>query len=149
METGPPHTCRRKEWPLSVTCASFSPVGTSPFLLQSLRCLPWCPLMILEWPPMVPCSSAPIWCKEIERREGTGLCAGFPHSQPAKQAGLSRLQQGVENFPFSKAGCGVIQKGSHWNLLSFLRYPPQSHSIHSFQSLPLEESISVLPSFQE
>lgn len=34
-------------------------------------------------------------------------------------------------------------------LSSDMVYPPQSHSIHSFQSLPLEESMSVLPSFQE
>ncbi|XP_040610664.1 signal transducer and activator of transcription 6 [Mesocricetus auratus] len=34
-------------------------------------------------------------------------------------------------------------------LSSDMGYPPTSHSIHSFQNLPLEESISVLPAFQE
>lgn len=64
-------------------------------------------------------------------------------------AGFFRLQQGAKNFPFSEAGCGVIREGLNWTLLSFPRYPPQSHSIHSFQSIPLEESMSVLPPFQE
>ncbi|KAK7810752.1 hypothetical protein U0070_027480 [Myodes glareolus] len=34
-------------------------------------------------------------------------------------------------------------------LSSDMGYPPPSHSIHSFQSLPLEESINVLPAFPE
>lgn len=34
-------------------------------------------------------------------------------------------------------------------LSSDMVYPSQSHSIHPFQSLPLEEPISVLPAFQE
>ncbi|EGW02263.1 Signal transducer and transcription activator 6 [Cricetulus griseus] len=34
-------------------------------------------------------------------------------------------------------------------LSSDMGYPPPSHSIHSFQNLPLEESINVLPAFQE
>lgn len=34
-------------------------------------------------------------------------------------------------------------------LSSDMGYPPASHSIHSFQSLPLEESINVLPAFPE
>ncbi|XP_051026229.1 signal transducer and activator of transcription 6 [Acomys russatus] len=38
---------------------------------------------------------------------------------------------------------------SSMQLSSDMVYPSQSHPIHPFQSLPLEESISVLPAFQE
>lgn len=68
------------------------------------------------------------------------------------------LKEGIflsmKGIPRSEVGGGGVQeKGWHQRvLLSFPRpqvYPPHSHSIPSFQALPREESINVLPAFQE
>jgi hypothetical protein len=114
---------------LSVTCASFPPVGTSPFLLQSPRCLPWCHLMILEWPLMLPCNSAQIWGKELERREGTGLCAGFQRSQPVGRA----------SWPFQTEFSFL--GGRVWGYLGglaleFVFFPQVSSTVHPLISEP-------------
>lgn len=43
---------------------------------------------------MLPCNSAQIWCKELEKWEGTGLDAGFRHCW------LFQTAAGSEEFSF-------------------------------------------------
>lgn len=59
----------------------------------------------------------------------------------------------MKGIPHPEAGVRGVQKDWHQGfLLSFPRpqvYPQHSHSIPSYSALPREESVNVLPAFQE